>query len=99
MAVRRFKQIGVVCPVTIVRPRFRRPSKPIKPGDTVVLEYTDGRIDTVIAQENNRTCYGCKYSGSGSSYCPCCTDKAGISDCIFGDTLYAVDIEAVLEDL
>lgn len=100
MAIRRFNQIGLAKGSTsIARPRFRRPRTPIKPGDTVVLKYTDGTIDTVIVRETHIIgCNECKYARVGPS-CPCYLDQAGFMWCIFGGTSYAVDIDTVLEDL
>ena len=100
MAIRRFKQIGVAGDgSSTARARFRRPSKPIKPGDTVVLQYTDGKIDTVIARIMHSVfCEGCKYAGVGTS-CPCYVDQAGFMYCIFGGKSYAVDIDTVMEDI
>ena len=99
MAIRRLKQIGVAGVAMTERPRFRRPHTPIKPGDTVVLKYTDGRIDTVIVRiTHNTSCNGCKYAEAGKS-CPCCIDHAGFTCCIFGGTSHAVDIDTVLEEI
>lgn len=100
MAIRRFKQIGVaVDGASTARPRFRRPHKPVNHGDTVVLEFADGRIDTVIALKTHITgCSGCRYAIVGT-YCPCYVDQAGFMCCIFGATAHAVDPDAVLEDL
>jgi hypothetical protein len=101
MAIRRFKQIGVaVDGASTARARFRRPSKPIKPGDTVVLQYTDGRIDTVIVRQTHAIgCNECKYAEVGKS-CPCYMDQAGFMCCMFGGSAQvAVDVDTVLEDL
>jgi hypothetical protein len=100
MAIRRFNQIGVAGVAKTVRPKFRRPSTPIKTGDTVVLKYTDGRIDTVIAVRHTHTtgCMGCIYDEAGTP-CPCYIDQAGFICCIFGGSSYAVPIENVLEGI
>lgn len=100
MAIRRLKQIGVAGVAMTERPRFRSPHTPLKPGDTVVLKYTDGKTDTVIVRETHKTtCTGCKYAGSGTSFCPYFIDKAGFVSCLFGSASHAVDIATVLEDI
>ena len=102
MAIRRFKQIGVaVDGASMVRARFRRPHTPINPSDTVVLKYTDGSVDTVIAARQTHTtgCMGCKYAELSIYRCPCYIDQAGFRRCIFGGALQAVDLDTVLEEI
>lgn len=99
MAIRRLKQIGVAGVAMTERPRFRRPHTPIKPGDTVVLKYTDGKIDNLIVRKShNAGCNWCAYAALGFS-CPCYIDQAGFTCCIFGGSAYAVYPEDVLEEL